>query len=335
VVTVHDVAARAGVSPRTVSNVVNGYRHVSAELRERVQQAIAETGYQPNFAARSLRRGRTGLIGLIIPEVDVPYFAELTRCFIDQLPEPDFTLVVDHTGGDPARERDLLLRHSRADLFDGLIANPLTITADELESAATRPLVLIGEQLDSPVFDHIMIDNVGAAREAVEHLLSRGCRRIALIGDEPDSWTRTTALRTQGYLEAHRDAGVRVRPELHIRTRGLHRRDGAAAMERLLELPERPDAVFCMNDLVALGALRTLATRGLRVPDDLLLIGFDDIEDGRFTTPTLSTVAPDKRQIAQAALSSLLRRMSGDRSAGQVIVADHALQFRESTGGPD
>lgn len=332
-VTVHDVAAHAGVSPRTVSNVVNGYEHVSAAMRERVQRAIEETGYRPSFAARSLRRGRTGLIGLIIPEIDVPYFAELVRCFIDQMAEPDLTLVVDHTGGDPARERAVLLRHARADLFDGLIANPLTISAEELRAAATRPLVLIGEQVESSAFDHIKIDNVLAARQAVEHLLRRGCRRVALIGDEPDSWTRTTALRTEGYLQAHRAAGVRPDPELHVRTRGLHRSDGAEAMERLLALPDPPDAVFGMNDLVALGALRTATAHGLRVPDEMLIIGFDDIEDGRYSTPTLSTIAPDKQRIAQAALEHLQQRMSGHDGPGRVIIADHDLRIRESTGG--
>lgn len=333
-VTVRDVAKHAGVSPRTVSNVVNDFHYVSAAMRERVQRAIEETGYQPNLAARSLRQGRSGLIGLIVPEVDVPYFAELTRSFISQLAGQDYTLVVDHTDGDPARERDVVLRRNRASLFDGLIFNPLTLGSDEMvtQKVAT-PLVLIGEQVESTRFDHVVIDNIGATREAVEHLLGLGRRRIAVIGGEDGGWTRTTSLRAEGFRQTLEQAGLEPNPEFQIGIPRLHRTDGAAAMARLLDLPQPPDAVFCMNDLVALGALRTLTTRGVRVPDDIAVIGFDDIEDGRFSSPTLSTVSPDKAQIARLAVECLMRRMTGDQSPGASIVADHVFLPRESTVG--
>lgn len=334
-VTVRDVAKHAGVSPRTVSNVVNNFHYVSEATRERVQRAIEETGYQPNLAARSLRQGRSGLIGLIVPEVDVPYFAELTRSFIEQLAGQDYTLVVDHTDGDPARERDVVLRRNRASLFDGLIFNPLTLGSEEMVNhKVSTPLVLIGEQVESANFDHVVIDNVRAARESVEHLLGLGRRRIALIGGEEAGWTRTTSLRVEGFRQALGEAGLTPIPELSVRTPGLHRRDGAAAMDRLLQLSKPPDAVFCLTDLVALGALRTLAVRGVTVPDDIAICGFDDIEDGRFSTPTLSTVAPDKGQIARLTVECLMRRMSGDESPGASIIADHTFLPRESTVGP-
>jgi len=336
VATLRDVAERAGVSIRTVSNVVNGFHYVSEATRARVRQAIEETGYQPNLAARSLRGGRSGLIGLIVPEIDVPYFGELTRCFIEQLAGREHTLVVDHTDGDPARERDIVLRRRPAPLFDGLIANPLQLSAEELEAARpSLPLVLIGEQVHSDRFDHVMIDNVRAAREAVQHLLGLGRRRIAVVGGPPDGWTRTTALRIEGYQAALRDAGHRPDPDLDVRTEALHRRDGAVAMERLLRSRRPPDAVFCLNDLVALGVLRTLAVHGVRVPDDIAVTGFDDIEDGRYATPTLSTVAPDKAGIAALAVQRLTARMAGDQSPGATLYADHTFVARESTLGRD
>ncbi|ACQ79153.1 transcriptional regulator, LacI family [Beutenbergia cavernae DSM 12333] len=333
-VTVRDVAARAGVSPRTVSNVVNEHPHVSAETRRRVELAISETGYRPNLTARSLRQGRSGLIGLVVPEVDVPYFAELTRAFIDVLGE-EYTLVVDQTDGRPERERDVVFHRGRAGLFDGLILNPLQLGADELARRGPgTPLVLIGEQVTSELFDHVVIDNVEAAREAVRHLTSQGRRRIAVVGGERESWTHTTMLRAQGYREALEEAGLPYRDGLDARTGALHRADGARAMAHLLSSGERPDAVFCLNDLVALGALRTLATAGVRVPDDVAVVGFDDVEDGRFSTPTLTTVAPDKAQIARLAVERLRLRMAGDTSPGATIVADHRLVVRESTAGP-
>ncbi|GAB3738772.1 LacI family DNA-binding transcriptional regulator [Microlunatus parietis] len=332
--TLRDVAARAGVSIRTVSNVVNDFHYVSEATRARVQRAIEETGYQPNLAARSLRGGRSGLIGLIVPEIDVPYFGELTRAFIEQLAGKDYTLVVDHTDGQPDRERDIVLRRRPAPLFDGLIVNPLQLGADQLEvRSPPAPLVLIGEQVHSKQFDHVMIDNVRAARESVEHLISLGRRRIAVIGGPPDGWTKTTALRIEGYRAALRDAGRKPDPTLDVRTEALHRRDGAAAMEQLLALRRPPDAVFCLNDLVALGVLRTLSVHGVRVPDDIAVTGFDDVEDGRYSTPTLSTVAPDKTGIATLALERLMIRMAGDRSPGVTLFADHTFVARESTVG--
>lgn len=314
-VTVRDVAVLAGVSPRTVSNVVNDYPYVRDETRKRVQQAIEESGYQPNQAARSLRRGRTGLIGLILPTLDTAYFSELARTFTE-VADQDYTLIVDQTGGQLNRERDVVLRRNRAALFDGLIFSPLRLSSDEMaEHKVTYPLVLIGEQVESTRFDHVLIDNVDAARKSVEHLLSLGRRPIAVLGN--DRCIQATALRRAGYRLALRQAGLEPDPTLDIRVGTLGRSAGVEGMARLLALPQPPDAVFCLTDRVALGALRTLATHGVRVPDDIAVTGFDDIVDGRYSTPTLSTISPDKRDIARHAMERLSLRMAGDQSPGR------------------
>jgi len=329
-----DVAELAGVSIRSVSNVVNGYAPVSDAIRERVGAAVDQIGYRPNVLARNLRQGRTGLLALVVPELDVPYFAELARAVITQARSKGFTVVIDQTDGDPDREQELVLTDSRASLFDGFILSPLTLTQDDLAQHDPRiPLVLLGERIAHSPFYHVAIDNAAAARAATGHLLGLGRRRIAAIGDQPYETGETAQVRTHGYRQAHTDAGVNVDENLIISCPHFHRGDGARAMAELLDRPgPPPDAVFCFNDLLALGALRTLLTRGLRVPQDVAVIGFDDIEDGRYTTPSLSTIAPNKAQIAQLAVERLIGRVDGTTTGpGTELWADWQLKQRETT----
>jgi LacI family transcriptional regulator, repressor for deo operon, udp, cdd, tsx, nupC, and nupG len=335
--TLKDVAVRAGVSVRTVSNVVNNYVYVAEETRARVQAAIDELGYRPNLLARNLKLGRSRIIGLVVPELDVPYFAELARLIIREARSAGYTVLIDHTDGDEQRERELVVEEARGVNFDGLIVSPLALTEAELAARrSSAPVVLLGERLSSSGADHVAIDNVRAAREATAHLVSLGRRRIAAIGAQPGGGTAT--LRLRGYREALAEAGVEVDESLVIAVRHYHRAYGAAAMARLLELPEPPDAVFCFSDLLALGAQRVALARGLSVPRDLAIVGFDDIEDGRYATPTLTTISPDKAEIARAAVRQILVRIASGDSVRPVssreIEAPFRLMARESSLGP-
>lgn len=331
-VTLRDVARRAGVSPRTVSNVVNDFELVSDETRSRVREAIEELGYQPNLVARNLRSGRSGMIGLAIPEILVPYFSELSGAVIEHARRRSYTVIIEQTGGDPEEEQLLLKRSGRTQLFDGLIFSPLGIGADDLAaSESDQPLVLLGERIVEGPFDHIAIDNVAAARRATQHLIDIGRRRIAAIGAQRNELGHTGRYRTKGYKQALKAAGRPFDRRLLAEAPQFHRDCGAAAMNRLLELAEPPDAVFCYNDLLALGAMRAVLSRGLRVPADVAIVGFDDIEDGRYSTPTLTTVAPDKARIGQAAVDLLLARLSGSKQAPADIEAPWELKIREST----
>lgn len=337
--TLRDVARLAGVSPKTVSNVVNGYIHVRPETRRRVQRAIARLNYRPNLSARSLRRGRTGVIALAVPELDVPYFAELARHLVAEAERYGWTVLVDQTEGELDRERQVL-DGLRGQLIDGLVFSPLALTATDLARRTdATPLVLLGERIHQGPADHVVIDNVAAGRAATEHLLSLGRRRIAAIGAQQVPAGVTARLRLRGYREALEAAGLAYDEDLGAATARFHRADGAAAMARLLERTPRPDAVFCFNDLLALGAMRTLADQGLRVPDDVAVIGFDDIEDGRYSVPTLSTVSPDKRQIARLAVDLLNQQLvsggagQADVSGPQEVFAAFELVPRQSTLG--
>jgi DNA-binding LacI/PurR family transcriptional regulator len=329
---IKDVAQRAGVSVKTVSNVVNGYQFVTAATRARVQQALDDLDYRPNLSARLLRGGRTGVIALAVPEISSPYFAELASQFVHEAKKHGWTLLIDETQGTEDSER-LVIDGIKSHLIDGLIVSPLALTARDVDDRRDHtPLVLLGERLvDAPV-DHVSIDNVAGARAATAHLAAIGRTRIAAIGSQPHVTGGTAALRLRGYHDALSAAGLPADPSMVMPAEHFHRAHGFAAMNALLDLPEPPDAVFCFNDLLAIGAIRALSIRGARVPDDIAVIGFDGLEEGEFLTPTLSSVRPDKPQIARLALELLERRITDGRAAEpQEGYAGFELLVRQST----
>ncbi len=334
-VTLRDVAARAGVSSRTVSNVVNGYAPVTEATRARVQQAVDELGYRPNVLARNLATGRSGQIAVVVPYLDTPYFAELLQGVIRAARVRGYNVLIDQTEGDAEHEKLFLTRGSQHLLFDGVIFSPLGLAQSDLSVRdASLPLVVLGERVSDGSFDHIGIDDVTASRQATEHLLDLGRRRVAAIGDQPYRTGEAAQLRTRGFRLAHERAGLPVHEELIISTPRFNRSDGATAMAHLLDLEEPPDAVFCYSDLVALGALHTLASRGLRVPEDVAVVGYDDIEDGRYSNPTVTTISPDKKMIAETAVERLLKRIGSTAPVpGLEIRAPHRLVVRQSTAG--
>lgn len=330
-----DVAERAQVSVRTVSNVVSGYTHVSDRMRVRVLKAIKELDYRPNPVARTLRTGRTGMLALIVPEIDVPYFSELARDVIDAAAEFGYRVMIDQTGHDHDRERELLMGEDRTMLFDGLLFSPLVTKAELLAmNGATRmPLVLLGEHEFDGRFDHVAIDNVRAAHDAVSHLIALDRRRIAAIGTQPLEEYATPLQRTAGYEAALRDAGLEPDPEYEKSAAHYSRADGYEAATALLDLNPRPDAIFCFSDLLAMGAMRAIFDAGLRVPEDIAVIGIDDIEEGRYARPSLSTVSLDTPFIAREAVRRITARIDDPSSPAQEIVAPHRLIPRESTSG--
>jgi DNA-binding LacI/PurR family transcriptional regulator len=327
-----DVAERAGVSVKTVSNVINAYPHISAATREKVERAIAELDYRPNVSARSLRKGRSDFIALAIPEMASPYFAELGAAISRAAKKRGITVLIDQTEGEPEAER-LVLDGMRGQLIDGIIFSPITTSPARIGAADhAKPLLLLGERHAGGNHDHVAVDSVQASYDATMHLVALGRTRVAAIG--VGGGAGTGAVRRRGYRKALKAAGLPHDPELELAGTGYHREDGAASMRELLELPEPPDAVFCFNDLLALGALRTLAEAGLKVPADVAVIGFDDIEDGRYHTPSLSTISPDKDWLAEQAVSLLLERISGTGDpTPRDLAVPYTLEVRETTGG--
>lgn len=332
--TLKDVAERAGVSIKTVSNVVNGYEHVTAWTRARVHAALEELNYLPNLSARFLRKARVGILALAIPDLRGQYFGELADAIITAATERGYTVLIDQTNG--VRENEVrVVQGFHPHLLDGVILSPLSLENDDLlQRQVSIPLVLLGERTYDAPFDHVGIDNIGAARTATEHLLALGRRRIAAIGMRQDVTGATAQLRFQGYREALAAAGFEVDSALVMPCDSYHSPDGAAAMCHLLDLSEPPDAVFCFNDLLAIGALRALYERGIRVPEDIAVIGFDDIESAQFARPLLTTIDPNRHQIAQLAVARIAERAEGTLIGPPLReLAEFRLVVRESTSG--
>lgn len=309
-VTMSDVARRAGVSVKTVSNVINGYPYLRPETRERVEAAICELDYQLNATARSLRTGRTSLISLAVPELRLGYFAELADAVIEEAREHGLTVLVEQHGGEREREIEVLTS-ARRRLSDGLIYSPVALgPGDEDLLASDAPLVVLGERLFPTDVDHVTMHNVAAARAGTEHLLGLGRRRIAVVGVNPGQSVGSAPLRLQGYREALAAAGVPFDETLIGVSPRWDRAAGAATTARLLDGGAAPDAVFGLNDSLALGAMHELQVRRIAVPDDVAVLGFDDLDEGRYANPTLSTVDAGRAAIARTAVRRLVDQVA-------------------------
>lgn len=327
-----EVAALAGVSVKTVSNVVNDYPHIRHATRARVEDAIDALGYHVNETARGLRRGRTGAIGLTIPELGVPYFAELANSVVNAANARGLSVLIELTGGDRERELEVITR-PRNSLVDGLIFSPLGLGMEDKQRLETDyPIVLLGERIFGGPTDHVTMANVDGARLATEFLLARGARRIALLGAHPGETVGSAGLRAQGYEEALRDAGIPLQPELLLEAGPWHRSTGAEALERALCDGVEFDAVFGLNDALALGALHVLHERRIAVPHEVQVIGFDDIEDDAYSVPTLTSLSPGRDQIAESALDLLLARIAGQSEVEpRLVVVPCEVVERNST----
>lgn len=331
--TLRDVAERARVSIRTVSNVVSGYEHVSEQMRARVNNAIDELDYRPNHVARTLRTGRTGVLALVVPEIDVPYFSQLARDVINAAGELGYRVMIDQTGNDHQRERDLLTGGDRSMLFDGVLFSPLVTKAElsDMNGDGGTPLVLLGEHDFDGRFDHVAIDNVRAAYDAVMHVARSGRTHIGALGAQPAEGYATPQQRSAGYRNALQDAGLNFTPELTRPAAHYSRTEGYIATRDLLESDQELDAIFCYSDLLAMGAIRAVFDAGRRVPEDIAVIGVDDIEEGRFSRPTLSTISLDTPFIASQAVSRVVERIADPGRDAVEVVAPHRLIVREST----
>lgn len=328
---IKDVAERAGVSWKTVTNVIHQRDNVRPQTRARVQEAIDALGYRTNLFARQLQEGRTRVLALAIPETTMPYFGELATRVIEIARRHDHLVVIQETRGDPEREEEVA-RGSRLHFADGIIFMPVTLDPETVRSCARAlPTILIGEREGGSEPNQVVIDNAGSAREAVQHLIQQGRRRLVFVGStgRPHG---TGFLREQGFRSAMADAGLPVPDERVVAVEHYDRASGVGAVRQLLRSGTEVDALVCAVDTVALGAMHGLRLAGVRVPDDVAVLGWDDIEDGRYANPTLTSVAPDVDAVAEAAVTRLLHRIETPGDIEGLMVG-HRLVVRESTVG--
>ncbi len=344
--TVKDVAKLAGVSPKTVSNVINGVVFVRPETRARVEQALSELDYVPNMSARGLRNGRTGMIALALPDLLRPYSAEIVHLVVELAHERGWGVQIEQTASEPRREFELLSK-ARAYLVDGLILNPVNLDDSAVLSAGPLPpLVLIGD-VDQDLVSQVAIDNVAAARDMTRHLIARGCRRIVAVGtpeiprgssgagvlgsaaEAPG--TAASRLRTAGYRQALEEAGIPNDPALEIGLDRWRPEGAATVVGKYLSDHELPDAFFCFTDTLASGALSALWGAGVAVPDQTLVSGFDNVLESQFMIPPLTTVDFDRRAFVGAALELLEERMADKNAAPRRVIVPHRVIERAST----
>lgn len=332
-VTMNDVARAAGVSLKTVSNVINNYEFIRPATKQRVLAAIDELGYETNLTARSLRSGKTSMLGLVLTDLSVPYYAELASDIMKAAWARGYRVLVEQSGNEADHEKSALQGQFRT-LTDGLLFIPLSLDAEQIiQAAGKKPLVLLGEFVQDPRLDMVLIQNHEAAAAVTAHLLAGGRRRIAVLGAHDGDTTGSSGLRLSGYKAALADAGVEYDPALVIGCEW--RRDGGAdAIARLLDSGVGFDAVFGLNDAVALGALHELLVRGERVPDDLAVAGFDDIDEARFASPSLTTVEPGRAEIAERAVELLINRIEGKGSPDKVEQTEVAFSLRVRQSAP-
>ena len=330
-VTIHDVAKEAGVSAMTVSHVLNDHPHVRETTRERVLDVITRLDYRVNVAARNLRTGRTGTIGLAVPEIDRPYYGRLAAEIIAAADKHGLRVVIEQTGA--RRENELgALASSRKRLYDGIILSTVGLGAADTELLRVdHPLVILGERIFEGPVDHVAMANVEGARTAVAHLLEQGCRRIVMVDDPADDEVDVSSLRLEGYRRAHEDAGLAIDPALHIAVGEFTMAGGSRGIRDFIDRGVPFDGVFCITDTVGIGVLRGLADRGVPVPGRVRVAAFDAILEGDYTVPRLTTIDPDHGFMAQTAVERLVYRIGGGTTPAQEYIAAPRLIVRESS----
>ena len=330
-VTMNDVARAAGVSLKTVSNVLNDYEFIRPATKQRVQDAIAELGYEANLTARSLRSGKTSTLGLVLSDLSAPYYAELASKLMKAAARHGYRVMVEQSDAEASAELGALQGTFRQ-LTDGLLFTPLVVDADAIAArAGKKPMVMLGEHIVDPRFDLVTMKNEEAAAALTTHLLAGGRRRIAVVGASTGESAGTAGLRLNGYRNALAEAGIPFDHAL-VAPAEWRRDTGAAAVAGLLEAGVEFDAVFGLNDVLALGAMHELLVRGVKVPKDVAVAGFDDIDEARFASPSLTTVSPGMDEIAERSITLLLDRIAGREPSeqGVHVEAGFELKVRES-----
>ena len=326
--TIRDVAATAGVSPATVSRVLNGKQDVGAELRSRVLAVVSELGYRPNGPARSLRTRAAMVLGLVISDITNSFFTAVVRGVEDRAQQAGYSVVLANADEDLAKEAGYL-DIAAAEHMAGVLLSPASSRSTRIDVLREQgiPAVAIDRRLNAAV-DSVTVNNHRAAREATEHLIGQGCRRVGFVAGPVQ--TTTGASRLAGYRAALRAAGHEPDPALiayaDFRTEG-----GYAATRRLLSGRKRPDGLFISNNLMTIGGLQAIAEAGLAVPEDIAVVGFDDASWATALRPPLTVVTQPTYEIGSTAVDLLLRRIAGEEFPPRNVVLRARLVKRASS----
>jgi DNA-binding LacI/PurR family transcriptional regulator len=331
-VTIEDVAKQAGVSISTVSRVLNGNTRVNAEVRRRVEVAVAALSYRPNPAARSLRGNKSRIIGLLVSDIQNPFFMALIRGVEDEALRHEYSLILCNSSESPQREQQYL------DVLDAeRVAGAIIVpTREQLSEETLRrfaerrvPIIAVDRRLKNRGIDAVLVDNMRGAREAVAHLIANGYRRIGVITG-PANLT-TGRERLAGYRQAVQQAGLALDPALE-RCGPFTVTCGGELAAQLLDIKPAIDALFVGNNLQTLGALNAIYARGLRVPDDVGVVGYDEVPWAGLGTISLTMVTQPVYELGRTAALRLFQRLDNSgQGSRQEIVLDPELVVRGSS----
>ena len=333
-ITIKDVAKQAGVSHSTVSRALHGSHLISDETVERVRQIATAMGYFPSAAARSLKTNRSHALGVIVSSIDDPFFSEILQGIEAIAQERGYSLLMAASQRNPEREQ-AIVQDMRERHVDGLIICSASFSAEQRRKLLDYgiPIVVVNNQAAEDYRYSIYHDDVDGSRQVTHHLIELGHQRIAYLGNSLSG--RTTLDRIIGFRLEMKNAGLAIPTDYIHDVPGGRPEDGLAALDHFLNLPERPTAIFCFNDMLAIGVLNALQAAGIRVPEDISVVGFDNIVFSAYTNPPLTTLDQPKRYIGAEAARLVLDLLDCEEIIEQQIQKlKGKLLVRQSTAPP-
>jgi DNA-binding LacI/PurR family transcriptional regulator len=330
--TIYDVARLAGVSTATISRALNGTGQIAPATRRAIEQAVEQLGYRPNTIARSLVTKTTQTIAFLLPDITNPFYASLVSGIQELALERDHTMLLCTTEGDPEREEQYLSL-LRAKQVDGALVDGLVLPAEQIAEFVAEgfPIVCLDRDIESPTIPLVQVDNVFGARLAAEHLVELGHTEIAHVAGAPA--LRISEERIAGFAEALLEGGVRIDPRLVV-TGKFTEQGGFEATRSLLAAGREFTAVFAANDLSAIGVVNAITGSGRRVPEDVSVVGFDDLRLAAFTSPPLTSVRQPAREIGRRATEILIDLTHGAQVEQLLYLLEPELVVRGSTAPP-
>ncbi|MEJ6950438.1 LacI family DNA-binding transcriptional regulator [Natronospora cellulosivora (SeqCode)] len=326
--TIRDVAEKAGVSIATVSRVLNKQSAVKPSTKVKVEKAIKDLNYQPNYLGRNLRRAETKLILVVLQNISNPFYAKVVKGIEDIGHKNNYNIMICNTDSDPTRERsylELLLNK----LVDGVILMAPEIEAEELDQISKNfPLVQCCEYKEGTQAPHISIDNLAAGYTAISHLIKLGHNRIGMIS--ASNRLLSAIQREKGYKKALLDAGIEFDTDL-IKYGSYGFNGGLRAAKELLNMDKSPTAIFTISDITAIGAIKAIKEKGLKVPDDIAVIGFDNTSIASMYDPQLTTIAQPRYDLGRISMEILLDIINNEDVSSKEVYLEHELVIRKST----